>query len=199
MLEASPESRSDQPTKRAIHPIYVKALIATVALLVLGPPGFVRFSGAFASIPEIWWRLELGLTLVTVALIAGTLILAPIAMRRIRSQPREASRSYGVMAALASASGVAFGVLSGLWSMIMFVYGSRWLSEDWPYYLKSIVVHSIEYSVVSLAAAWATLALTGAGRRSSGMFERFGLALGLLWIATYVARHALDLALRLRF
>jgi hypothetical protein len=199
MLEPGPDFKSDPSTNRAIRPIYVKALIATVALLILGSPGFSRLSGVFASFPQIWWWLDVVLTWVTVALIVATLILAPIAWRRIRSQGGEASRSYGVMAILGAALGIVFALLSGIWTTIMFLYGTRWLTQYWLYSVRNVVDPSIDYTVVSMTAAWATLALTRVGRRVSGAFERIGLGLGLLWIATYVARHALDIANRLRF
>jgi hypothetical protein len=199
MLEPGPDFQSDPSSKRAIRPIYVRALIATVALLVLGLPGFSRLSGVFASFPELWWWLDVVLTWITVALIVGTLILAPIAWRRVRSQGGEASRSCGVMAILGAASGIVFALLSGIWTTIMFLYGSRWLTQYWLYSLRNVVDPSIDFTVVSMTAAWATLALTGVGRRASGALERIGMGLGLLWIATYMARHALDIAFRLRF
>jgi hypothetical protein len=198
MVESEQDVASGPTTKRALRPIYLKALAATVALLVIGSPGFARFTSAFVSSTEIWWWLELALIWAPVALVAETVVLAPIAWSRIRSQGREASRSYGAMAILGATSGVGFGMLNGLWSTVMFFYGRGWLSQYGIYYLKAIVVPSLEYVVVSIAAAWTTLALTGAGRKSSGVFERLGLGLGWCWIATYLARHALDIALRLR-
>jgi hypothetical protein len=198
MLETELDPKLDSPPRRALRPFYLKALLAAVALLVVGSPGLAMLAELFAPGPWIWWWLEVICCVASIALLAGTLVVALIAAIRLRSQGREASRSYGVSAVLAAAMGLVFAAPKVLWFGYLFLRSPFVTSQFWANYLYQTVSIAVECSAVAVTTAWLILALTGVGRRVSSGFERLCLGFGLLWILAYVARYVLEIAPWLR-
>jgi hypothetical protein len=183
--DASGDPALDLPA-RSVPMMYLKVLAATVALLILGSPTLARLGGIVTFGTQ--YGLQVVLFGTTLALISSTLVLIPLAAKRLRRQGRDISRSYGVAAILATASGLGFAVLQNLWTVVMILYGRRWDSQFWLYYLDDAVRPAVEYAAVAITAAWMILAVTGVGRSPSQGLERIGLGLGLLWILAYIGR-----------
>ncbi|APW62371.1 hypothetical protein [Paludisphaera borealis] len=194
MLDESRDLKSDQrPTRQGLRPFYIWTLVALVAVMVVGSPTLVKLSEQAGAAGWGWFAiLHHG---AVVALILGTVVLAPLVVIRSRTQGREFSRSYGASAVLATATGLGFAALQTL--SVLFRFSQQYRSMPgryWPVYMDIAAPVAVECSVVAITAAWLTLALTGVGRRSSNGFERLCLGLGLLWILAYLTRRVLDIA-----
>jgi hypothetical protein len=194
----SPETKEvgdpapDQTTRTPVRSVYLKVLAAVVVMTILGSPTLARLAemldlGSLRG-------LHASMSWAAMALVLGTMILAPIAVIRLRLQGREVSRSYGVAALVASALGVGFAATSVLFSFLIIRNRTRGLYwQQWPGYLEHVARNAAEFSAVAITAAWLILALIGAGRKPCNGFEWLGLGLGLLWMLTYVGRYVLEI------
>jgi hypothetical protein len=192
-IDETGDAEDDQPPRRPLRAFYLKALGAAVVLAILVTPDLMRLSELVGTVGRSWFEELYHVS--SIALTLATLVIAPIAIIRVRSQDREASRSYGGSAALAAAVGLGFTALHCL-GMVVGGLFRGWFpfAQNRSFFVDAALRSAVEYSVVSIVAAWLTLASTGVGRRASGGFEWLCLGLGLLWILAYVGRWVLEIA-----
>jgi hypothetical protein len=126
---------------------------------------------------------------ISLALVFWTPILAVVTVVGNRLQLRNASRSYGIAAILAAATALLVIFVRGLISGMLRWHGVPLvLWPDSPYSpgARDMVNFAPAAAACSVGAAWWMLVLTGAGRRPSDWFDRFGFHFGVLWVLWYL-------------
>ena len=195
MLDESRDLRSDQrPTRQGLRPFFLWTLIAAIAVMAVGSSTFVRLGAQVGSVGYPGWGWSaIVLHGGTIVLVMATLVLAPIAAVRSRSQGRDICRSYGVSAVFAAALGVGFAFPGVGWSMVVLTTRARIpITQLWPHVIEQAAGSALAYMAVAITSAWLIVALTGVGRRPLNGFEQLGLGLGLLILLTYLGRHVLN-------
>ncbi|MDG3007955.1 hypothetical protein [Paludisphaera mucosa] len=148
---------------------------------------------------------ERGAYMLLSALAVWTLILAAIPLAGGRRGLRRAARCYGYTAAYASAAAMLLLFLDEIVSKAIpyvrgapFPPGAPWqvlgkLAFPWPgtwysHELWKVVVEGNGATAAAVVGAWAALALSGAGRRPTGWFDRIGVLMGVLRISGFLVR-----------
>ena len=176
--------------RRPFRLLHLMALVAVIALTLVGPPALVKTVVKSYPLGIYYDRSMYFDGLVAITLGGWTLLLAPIALVENRSRLRRASRSYGTSAVFAAA--LALGLLLAARVYVLLLQAaSYWAMPEFTFVstlqatLYVLVYDGSKVASAAILTAWSSLRLTRAGRRPEAWPEILYLFLGLCWISWY--------------
>jgi hypothetical protein len=178
-------------------------LVAATAVGLAGAQGleFTRRLMAYATRPElrtpertiiaIWHGIDL---FVLPCLMAWTLALLALRLRRPRPGRVRLGRQPGMMACVAVVAGLALGIIETAVEVLMAFAGNDFRGSfagpagavSWQAKLSRLVLPwnfiVPYYFGTAVVVAWTVLAVSGRWRREPGWIDTAGIGLGLAWI-----------------